>query len=131
GKREADVAIVGGGLAGLMAARALLRAGVEPVVLEARDRVGGRVVNEPIGDGKIVELGGQWVAPRDRRLASLAEELGVGFFPTHDRGARLLEIGGRVRKYRGTIPRLGPAALVDLGIARLRLDRSAKRVPPA
>ena len=54
---EADVAIVGAGLAGLVAARRLLAAGVEPLVIEARERVGGRLLNEEIGDGKVVEVG--------------------------------------------------------------------------
>ena len=54
---ETDVAVVGAGLAGLVAARGLVAAGASVVVLEARDRVGGRLLNEPIGDGKVVEVG--------------------------------------------------------------------------
>ena len=78
--READIVIVGAGMSGLAAARAVLAAGLEPVVLEARDRVGGRLLNESIGDGKIVELGGQWVGPTQDRLSALAAELGVDTF---------------------------------------------------
>src|SRR5687767_10629624 len=58
---EADVVVVGAGFAGLAAARALVAAGRDVVVVEARDRVGGRVVNAEIGDGKVVEMGGQWI----------------------------------------------------------------------
>ena len=57
--READVVVVGAGLAGLAAARALRAADRTVVVFEARDRVGGRTLNEPIGEGKVVELGAQ------------------------------------------------------------------------
>src|SRR5487761_1220878 len=109
-RREADVVVVGAGLAGLTAARALQRAGLEPALLEARDRVGGRVVNEPLGDGKVVEMGGQWFGPTHARLAALAAELNVGSFPTYDRGARLLDLDGRVRRHRGSIPPLSPHA---------------------
>ena len=128
-RREADVVVVGAGLAGLTAARALQRAGLEPALLEARDRVGGRVVNEPLGDGKVVEMGGQWFGPTHARLAALAAELNVGSFPTYDRGARLLDLDGRVRRHRGSIPPLSPHALIEAGFARWLLDRHARSVP--
>jgi len=126
---EADVVVVGAGLAGLAAARALRAAGASVVVLEARDRVGGRLHNHDIGDGKVVEVGGQWIGPTQDRLAALAGELGVDTFPTHSEGFNLLEYGGRVRRYTGTIPRINPAVLVDVERAQRRLNRMARRVP--
>ena len=71
-EREADVVIVGAGLAGLVAARDARAGGASVAVLEARDRVGGRTLNEPIGDGKVVEVGGQWIGPSQHRMAALA-----------------------------------------------------------
>jgi monoamine oxidase len=127
--READVVVVGAGLAGLAAARAVAAAGGSVVVLEARDRVGGRVLNHDIGDGKVVEVGGQWIGPTQDRLAELARELGVETFPTHAKGHNLLEYGGSVRRYTGTIPRINPAVLVDVQQAQTRLNRLARRVP--
>jgi monoamine oxidase len=138
---EADVAIVGAGLAGLVAARRLVAAGVRPLVVEARDRVGGRLLNEEIGDGKVVEVGGQWIGPTQERLAALAAELGVGTFPTHDEGRHLIEMAGRLTSYTGALTdaRVGlvrelaraipPLALADLEQARARLDRMAREVP--
>lgn len=128
--REVDVAIVGAGLAGLAAARSLAAAGASFAVLEARDRVGGRTLNEPLGDGKLVEVGGQWVGPTQHRLAALARELGVATFPTHSRGESVIEWRGRLKRYRGTIPRLGPHVLADMAQAQARLDRMARSVPP-
>jgi monoamine oxidase len=126
---EADVVVVGAGLAGLAAARALHAGGASAVVLEARERVGGRLLNHEIGGDKVVEVGGQWIGPTQDRLAALGRELGLETFPTHTAGYNLLEYGGSVRRYRGTIPRINPAVLVDVERARRRLNRLAGRVP--
>src|SRR5579863_1831405 len=58
-ERHTQVAIVGAGLAGLTAARRLVAAGVDAIVLEARDRVGGRTYTRPASDGTPLDLGGQ------------------------------------------------------------------------
>lgn len=137
---EADVVIVGAGLAGLVAARRLVAAGVRPVVLEARDRVGGRLLNHEIGDGKIVEVGGQWIGPTQDRIAALAAELGVGTFPTYDEGRDVLEMGGKRTTFtdfndvglgllRDLSKVMSPLALIDFEQARARLDRMAQQVP--
>jgi monoamine oxidase len=126
---EADVVVVGAGLAGLVAAKEVRAAGGSAVVLEARDRVGGRTLNEPIGDGKLVEVGGQWIGPGQERMALLAREMGVDTFPTHSQGQNLIEFDGRLTRYRGSIPRIGPHVLADLGQARLKINRLARRVP--
>ncbi len=78
-----DVVIIGGGLAGLTAARDLKRAGCDSfVVLEARDRVGGRTYNHDLGNGVVSEAGGQWIGPGQTAIADLARELEVDTFPT-------------------------------------------------
>jgi monoamine oxidase len=127
--RDADLVVVGAGLAGLAAARASAAAGASVVVVEARDRVGGRVLNEEIGDGKVVEVGAQWIGPTQDRLAALAAELGVRTFPTYGEGENVIEYGGRLRRYRGTIPRINPVVLLDVERAQRRLNKLAKRVP--
>jgi monoamine oxidase len=127
---EADVVVVGAGLAGLVAARDLAAQGRTVAVLEARDRVGGRLLNAEIGGGKVVEVGGQWVGPTQHRALALARELGVATFPTHAEGDNVVELGGKLRRYRGAIPKINPAVLVDIGQAQFRLDRMARSVPP-
>jgi monoamine oxidase len=128
---SADVAVVGAGLAGLSGARSLRAAGCEVVILEARDRVGGRTLNEPIGDGKVVEVGGQWVGPTQHRALELIRELGLETFPTYGEGANLFERSGKLRRYRGSIPRVSPLALAETGLVMARINRMARRLDPA
>lgn len=125
-----DVVVVGAGLAGLTAARTLRNAGTSVVVLEARDRVGGRVHGRTLADGKTnVEVGGQWIGPGQHRMIRLSEELGLETFPTYDDGENLLRFGGNEARYRGTIPRINPITLADMAQAQTRFDRLARRVP--
>lgn len=126
---DADVIVVGAGLAGLTTARELERAGAKVIVLEGRDRVGGRMRNKHLADGTPLEVGGQWAGPTQHRIVALARELGVESYPTHVTGDKLIEYRGKLVRYRGTIPRLNAAALADTGQAQLRLDRLARRVP--
>ena len=123
-----DVAVVGAGLSGLRAARTIAGAGREVVVLEARDRAGGRLLNAQLGDGVQVDLGGQWVGSDHSRVPGLAGELGIEIFPQYGEGRNLLDVAGKRRRYRGTIPRLGLGVLWDIFLARRRIDRLAREV---
>jgi monoamine oxidase len=128
---DCDVVVVGAGLAGLTAARELAGAGLDVQVLEARDRVGGRTLNHSVGERPedVVELGGQWVGPTQLEVLALVEELGLGTYPTHAEGKNLFEIDrGKVKRYSGTIPMLGPLVMADYGRADLRLKRLIKKV---
>jgi monoamine oxidase len=123
-----DVAVVGAGLAGLVAARDLRAAGLDVLLLEARDRVGGRTLSEPIpGTDQVIEMGGQWVGPTQDRVLALIAELGLTTYPTYDTGRHTVEFGGTLRRYTGRIPWLGALTLADIGLAQLRLDRAARR----
>ena len=130
-EHSVDVVVVGAGLAGLITARDVAAAGLDVLVLEARNRVGGRLVNAPLPgtDGEIVEAGGQWVGPGQDRIAALITELGLATFPTYDTGDKLAELRGARTRYGGRIPRLNPAVIADIGQSQLRLDRAARRVP--
>ena len=83
---KVDVAIVGAGLAGLTAARNLVKQGHSVIVLEARDRVGGRTFNHPLGDGQVIEAGGEFVGPTQDRVSALAKAVGVGTFKVYNEG---------------------------------------------
>src|SRR5215471_16637631 len=127
-RAEADVIVVGAGLAGLSAARHLQGAGYSVLVIEARDRVGGRVLNHSLGGGLVVEVGGQFVGPAQRHISGLAAEVGVATVPIFTGGLAVLELGGRRYSYR-RIPRMSPVQLASAGRAIFALDRMARRVP--
>src|SRR4030095_11112273 len=130
---DCDVVVVGAGLAGLTAARELSAAGLEVQVLEAGDRVGGRTLSQSVGEHPedIVELGGQWVGPTQHEVLALARELGIGTYPTPAQGKNLCEDQrGKLKRYRGTIPMLGPLVMLDYGRADLKLKRLIKRIAP-
>lgn len=128
-QRKCDVVIVGAGFSGLAAARRLAERGYEPLVLEARERVGGRTLNIEASGGQVAELGGQWVGPTQHRVLKLLAELGLETYPTFDDGDKLFEFRGGLRRYTGAVPRLSPVVLADIAQAQLRLDRMARAVP--
>lgn len=127
---ECEVVVVGAGLAGLTAARRLRTTGRDVVVVEARHRVGGRTYTVPHASGTWLDLGGQWVGPTQDKVLALLGELGLRTFPTWTAGDSLAGMGPELSRYRGNVPKLGLAVLVDALQAQFRLDRAAKRVPP-
>jgi len=79
-----DVCIIGAGFAGLAAARHLTHADRKVAVLEARDRVGGRVFSKALPDGRRFDVGGTWVGPDQTRVVALIEESGLVPYPTDE-----------------------------------------------
>jgi monoamine oxidase len=124
-----DVVIAGAGVAGLTAARHLHRQGVSFVVLEARDRVGGRTLSQRVGN-EVLDLGGQWIGPTQDRLAALAKELGVRTFPQHHQGKKLFSWNGKIRRFSGDVPWLSTFAMIELLRMRSKLTSLANSIPP-
>jgi monoamine oxidase len=125
---NADVVVVGAGFAGLSAARDLVRLGHDVVVLEGRDRVGGRSSTTTIADTP-VDLGGTFVGPTQDAVIALAKELGCETVRTHSRGKNLIRWRGKVRSYRSTIPKLSMIELFDVSRIQWRFERVCRRVP--
>lgn len=119
-KRTCDVAVIGAGLSGLTAARRLSATGLDPLVLEAQDRVGGRTLTHRLGHGAFIDHGGQWVSPGQDRIAGLAAELGVELFPSWDDGLAVRIVNGEPTTDDGThgagadAVRLGAQRLTDM-----------------
>src|SRR5688500_7970797 len=100
-----EVAVVGGGYAGLSAALTLHDAGIECLVLEGSDRLGGRVCSERRDTGVALDHGGQWVGPTQRHLLAMADRFGCATFPTYDTGEHIdLWLDGTPRRYTGAGP---------------------------
>jgi monoamine oxidase len=132
-RRKADVAIVGAGFAGLTAAREIERRGHSAIVLEARDRVGGRALNADIGDGEITERGGTFAGPTQDHLLALAKKMKVATFPTYDTGENLYIANGNRLRFSDTGPTgtapPDPLILPDLALVVSDLDDRSTRVP--
>jgi monoamine oxidase len=122
-----DCCVVGAGFAGLAAARRLRDRGKSVAVVEARDRVGGRVWNRTAADGSVVSVGGTWLGKQQDRMFELCRELGLEVYPQYDRGDTVMHLDGTNRRYRGN-PKIGLLSLLSLGLAFWRLDRIVKRV---
>ena len=126
---EVDVVVVGAGLSGLTAAHELEAAGVGTVVLEARDRVGGRLLGQSVGDGAVVDLGGEYFGPLGTKIIDAARAVGVPEQRVNDQGDKLLELGGRVRRYKGYIPNAGALVLADAAQGLYRFERMVRQIP--
>jgi monoamine oxidase len=126
---DADVCIVGAGYAGLTAARRLRQHGKSVVVLEARDRVGGRIWTYHLADGTPIDRGGGWLGPRHDAIFGLAREMGVTTYKTYVTGAHLLIEGPKIRRYTGLIPKISPIAVASIALSQARINRLAKEVP--
>ena len=144
---EVDVVIIGAGIAGLAAAHALIQSGLTVTVVEARDRVGGRLLSRRISDTSALDLGATWFWPGEARVEELVRELRVKVFPQHLSGDAIYHDHGGSKRIDGNsidVPAvrfatgadtlsIGLAHLLPSGIIRLscpvdRIDATGERV---
>lgn len=126
---EADVIIVGAGLSGMTAARRVLEAGLTPLVLEADERVGGRILTEEVIPGVPIELGAQWIGDTHQRMFRLAAELGVETYPQYDQGETSYEMGGAGVLRQNEFHTRFASERKELELVLRRLDVLAAEVP--
>lgn len=119
---------MGGGFSGLAAARVLHRAGVSFLLLEARDRLGGRAHTRHIAPDKYLDIGGMWIGPGQDRMYALAGEAGLSWYETYNEGKNTLDLAGRVRTYQGLIPKMDVVSLIDTHWVLQKLERMGRSI---
>ncbi|MCB0923413.1 MAG: FAD-dependent oxidoreductase [Mycobacterium sp.] len=127
---EADVIIVGAGISGLIAARTLLAAGLTPLILEADERFGGRILTEEALPGLPVELGAQWIGDTHHRMFALAAELGVETYPQYGEGETSYDLVGSGVLRENEFHARFQGELSELDRVFRLLDELAAEVPP-
>src|SRR2546422_384289 len=126
----ADVIVVGAGFAGLTAAREFVKAGRSVIVVEARDRVGGRVLSHTTNDGLVLDVGGQWTGPGQDRIIVLAREMGVESFPTYGGDQTHIDYtNGERALYKGALPEGDPSVYAEVFQAIMTLTQMSEEVP--
>ena len=130
---KVDVVVVGAGVAGLTAARDVVKAGKSVVVLEARNRVGGRVVSKDLGAGKHSERGATFVGPTQDHILAVMKDVGIGTYDTYNTGENVYVSDGQRSTYSdqgatGTAPP-DPVILADLATVVTQLNQMSTQVP--
>lgn len=123
-----DAIVVGAGYAGLAAGLALKKAGKNILLLEARNRCGGRILTEYFSEQDYTDLGGQWIGPGHERMYQLAAEYGIETFHTYDSGKSTLLFNNKLKQYKGLIPPLPLFALLSLDRAIRKINKLAKTI---
>src|SRR3954451_17345844 len=130
-KRKADVIVIGAGLSGLTAAREIAFKGKSVIVLEARDRVGGRMLNHDIGGGHVTELGAQFVGGTQDHMLGLTRQMNVDLFDAYDTGLNLYYSNGIKSPFSDQLPTgAAPAGVApEEANAVAQLDQMSTQVP--
>jgi monoamine oxidase len=123
-----DCIIIGAGYAGLTTARNLKRAGKNVLLLEARERVGGRIYTKWVDEQTYLDLGGQWLGPTQDAMYALCKEYNISTFPTYDKGKSSLFFNDQLKRYKGLIPPLPLLSLLSLNKGISRITKLSKTI---
>lgn len=126
---KVDAVVVGAGFAGLAAARSLIAQGKKVILLEARDRVGGRVKGGKLA-GHPVDVGGMWVGPTQTRVLQLLKDYGLHIVPQYEEGKDISEINGIRTIANGEDTGLNPQAQAEYDRAVKELNALTGQLPP-
>ncbi|CAH1781668.1 unnamed protein product, partial [Owenia fusiformis] len=128
--KRVDVVIIGAGFAGLSAARLLNEEGLDVVLIEARDRVGGRIhtIRDPVIG--YTEVGGAYVGPTQRRMQRLAKEFGMEWKIVREVEKTVLSSKTGWQTYKGTIPIIyDPIKILDMNNIFQMLEKMSEEIP--
>jgi len=124
---EVDVVVIGAGFSGLSAADRLSSLGHSVLILEGRDRVGGRVLTGEVA-GVPVDFGGTWVSPKHTAIRELASRFGCTITPQYDAGRHTLWTAGKRRTYKGTIPPVSLPTVLNMARVQSALEKLVRTV---
>ena len=129
-EKTVEVIVIGGGISGLCAAKLLsLQYGLDVIVLEARDRVGGRTNTVEDQRFKYADLGGAYVGPTQNRILRVAKELGIQTYKVYNEGSIVEFLGGKRRVFSGDLSSWNPIAILDYYNMIRTLDRMGDEIP--
>lgn len=123
-----DVIVVGAGLAGLKAAQELVAQHRSVILLEANNRVGGRLKSETVA-GRVVDVGGQWIGKGHDVLLGEAQRFGIATYKQYETGKTVMQLLGRIVHFVGEVPRMPLLSLIELYRIQKRWDREMATIP--
>ncbi|NP_001002969.1 amine oxidase [flavin-containing] A [Canis lupus familiaris] len=125
-----DVVVIGGGISGLSAAKLLAEHEVDVLVLEARDRVGGRTYTVRNEHVDYVDVGGAYVGPTQNRILRLSKELGLETYKVNVNERLVQYVKGKTYPFRGAFPPVwNPIAYLDYNNLWRTMDNMGKEIP--